>query len=153
MSGQANGAFIVTKYGCGWLGIANVFEGVAFGDAELGVGICPSEFCFGSRTHFDRYAGGKAFNGGVYEVGAVIAECVVSSGFRSGVGKGEVGGVGVDGEEHFGGTDDTVMAGIFSKIAQEAFLGGDDGGSGFRLERGECGDGLEDGDVVGSGVV
>ena len=38
-------------------------------------------------------------------------------------------------------------------LAQEAFLGGDDGGSGFGLERGKCGDGLEDGYVVGSGVV
>ena len=89
LSGQANGACIVTKHGCGWLGVANVFEGVAFGDAELGIGTCPSEFCFGSRTHFDRDAGGKAFNGGVDEVGAVIAEGVVPSGFRAGFGKGE----------------------------------------------------------------
>ena len=97
------------------MGIANVFEGEAFRDSKLGIGVYRGELCFSSRGDFYRDASGYAFDGGVDEVGGVVPKGVESSSFGAGVREREIGGVGMDLEEHGGWADDTAVVGEFGK--------------------------------------
>ena len=100
------------------MGISNVLKGGAFGDGKLEVSIDGGELCFSSRANVDGDASGNAVNGGVDEMGGVVSEGAESSSFGAGVGEGEIGGVvGVDLEEHGGGTDDSAVVGEFCKVA------------------------------------
>ena len=86
-------------------------------------------------------------------MGGVVPEGVEASSFGAGVREREIGGVGMDLEEHGGGADDAAVVGEFGKVAKQSFLGGKNGGSRFRLEGGEGSDSFKGGDIVGPGIV
>ena len=86
-------------------------------------------------------------------MGGVVPEGVEASSFGAGVREREIGGVGMDLEEHGGRADDTAVVGEFGKVAKQSFLGGKNGGSRFRLEGGEGSDSFKGGDIVGPGIV
>ena len=153
MSGQANGTFIVTKKWGGRLGVADVFEGGTFRASELCVGVSSRQLGFSSGADIDGNAGGDTVNGRVDEVGGVVSEGMEPSSFGAGVWEGEIGGVGVDCEEHGRWADDATVVGEFGEVAEETFGGGHDGGSGSGLEGGKGGDDFKDGGVHGSGIV
>jgi hypothetical protein len=152
LGGKANSTFIVTKYRGRWLRIANVFEGEAFRYSKLGIGTHRGQLCLSSRGDFDRDASGDAVDGGVDEVGGVVPKGVEASSFGAGVREREIGGAGMDLEEHGRWADDTAMVGEFSKVAKQSFMKGKNGGSRFRLEGGEGSDSFKSSDVVGSGI-
>ena len=104
------------------MGIANVFEGEAFRHSKLSIGAYRGQLCFSSRADLDRDASGDAVDGGVDEVGGVVSKGVESSSFGAGVREREIGGVGMDLEEHGGWADDAAMVGEFSKVAKQSFL-------------------------------
>ena len=115
--------------------------------------MCGGQLCFSSRANINRDACGDAVNGCVDEVGGVVPKGVESSSFRAGVGEREIGGVGMNLEEHGGWADDTAVVGEFGKVAKQSFLGCKNGGSRFGLEGGEGSDSFKGSDVVGPGIV
>ena len=86
-------------------------------------------------------------------MGGVVPEGVEASSFGAGVREREIGGVGMDLEEHGGGADDTAVVGEFGEIAEKTFLGGKNGGSRIRLEGGEGSNSFKGGDVISSGII
>jgi hypothetical protein len=90
---------------------------------------------------------------GVEEEGVGGTEVVDPSGNAAGVGAGEMGGIGVDAEEHVRGANDKGGIGEGGGVAEKAIHFGNGGGGGFRLEGGEGGDSREHAVVYGTGVV
>ena len=56
MQRKADGTFVVSKDRGGWLRVADIFEGHAFWDAELSIGVRTSKLSLGGRANVYRDA-------------------------------------------------------------------------------------------------
>jgi hypothetical protein len=121
-------------------------------DTDLHVGEESFELRFASRGDNDWNDGGRAVEGGVEEIGVVVAEGDVAPGFGARVGQGETGGVGVALEEHVGGANGTVVVGVLGCTSNQSVEGRHEGLSGMGLWGSEAGDGFKDGGVVAAGM-
>ena len=90
---------------------------------------------------------------GVEEEGVGGTEVVDPSGNAAGVGAGEMGGTGVDAEEHVRGANDKGGIGEGGGIAEEAIRFGNGGGGGVGLKGGEGSNSGEHAVVYGTSVV
>jgi len=135
------------------LGEAKVGEGSAFVNGQLAVGEDAGVFRFGNGGGYDGDEGGMDMDGGVDEEGVRGAKVMNPSGNAAGVGAGKVGSIGVDAEQHVGGTDNKGGVRVGGGIAEEAVHFGNGGSGGVGLEGGEGGDSGEHSIVDRSGII
>jgi hypothetical protein len=74
----------------------------------LAIGEHTSIFRLGHGSSYDRNSGGVGIDGGVEEKGVGCAKPVVASSDGLGVRAGKVGGVGLDAEDHVGGSTNQI---------------------------------------------